>query len=58
MRFWLSKVAFIDAPALIIEFNAPVVLRPHGVILTFYQGEINTWELLLGLCQAAPGITS
>lgn len=56
MRFRLSKVAFIDAPALFTELDAPIVLGPHGVILTFYQGEIDTWELLPCLCQAAPGI--
>ena len=58
MRFWLSKVPFIDASPLFIEFDTPIVLRPHGVSLTFYQGEIHTWELLLCLCQAAPGIAS
>ena len=58
MRFRLSKVAFIDAPALIIKLDAPIVLRPNSVILTLDQGEIHTWELLLCLSQAAPGITS
>lgn len=58
MRFWLSKVPLVDAPPLFIELDAPIVLGPHDVILTFYQGEIYTWELLLCLCQAAPGIAS
>lgn len=57
MTFRLSKVAFIDAPALIIELDAPIVLRPDSIILTLDQGEIHTWELLLCLRQAAPGIT-
>lgn len=56
--FRLSKVAFIDAPALIIELDPPIVLRPDCVILTLYQGEVHTWELLLRLGQATPGVAS
>ena len=56
--FRLSKVAFVDTSALIIVLDAPVVLRPDGVILALYQGEIHTWELLLCLSQAAPGVAS
>lgn len=58
MTFRLSKIAFVDANALIIELDPPIVLRPDGVVLTVYQGEVHTWELLLRLSQAAPGVTS